>query len=240
MNWGLLFTFLIGLFFILGLLVFHISKDKKKMTIFASSCAFVVVLGLIIFDLLPEVIETSNWWSIIFILLGLFLLKIIDIFVPHHHHHHKDIHDNVKEHDEHLNHIGIITVIALIFHNFIEGIGLYSVTLTDVKSGLLLGLGIGLHNLPLGIQIGSLEQDKKNNWLIGVLVLSSFIGGLVALSFGNIPEIVNNLILSLTLGMILHILIFELLGELINNAKKKEATYGIIIGIVVLIIINIL
>lgn len=238
MIWGLIFTLLAGLFFLLGIFLYKISSNKKSLSIMASSCAFIVILGLILFDLLPEIIAFHNWWTILFVLIGLGLVKIIDLFVPHHHHHHKDTDYETKDHKAHLNHISIITIIALILHNFIEGIGLYSITLTNLKSGLIFLLGVGFHNLPLGMQIGALNENKKNIGLTILLVLSSLLGALIVILFGNMPELLEIFIMAITLGMILHILIFELLGELINNRHKKETNYGIIIGIILLIIIN--
>lgn len=208
--------------------------------IFSSACAFVVILGLIFFDLIPEILTFSNWWAPIFIILGFFLIQSLDLFIPHHSHHHRDNDYEGQDHKKHLQHIGIITIVALTLHNFIEGLGLYNLTLSSVKSGLILCLGIGFHNLPLGIQIGTLNQDKKNVGLIILLVTSAFLGGLITLLFGNIPNFLTEIILALTLGMIIHILIFELLGELVNNRQKKETKYGIMIGIIILIIINLL
>lgn len=238
MFYSLLFTFLIGVFFLLGMIIFKYSNHKKNLTILATACAFIVILGLICFDLIPEVIEYHSWYSLIFIIIGIFILKIIDIFVPHHNHKHHDNDEATISHKRHLNHIGTITIIALILHNFIEGIGLYSIAQNNLKNGLMLVLGIGFHNLPLGIEIGSLNQDKLNIWLNILLVLSSFLGGVTSLMVGNLPDIMTNIIISLTIGMIIHILIFELLGELVNNREKKESIYGIIIGIIILIVIN--
>ncbi len=240
MNYALIITLATGLFFLIGILLYKYSKRKKELSIFGTSCAFVIILGLIIFDLLPEVLQYKSFISLIFILIGLFILKIIDLFIPHHEHKHKDNDYLTKEHHYHLEHIGIVTLIALIMHNYIEGIALYSVAIGDVKSGFLFALGVGFHNLPLGIEIGSIIKNKNSIWLIIILIFSSFLGGLTALMFNDIPAILTNIILSLTLGMILHLLIFELLNELINNRHKKETIYGIIIGIIVLVIINIL
>ncbi len=238
MNYPLLITLSTGFFFLLGILIYKYSNKQKELTIFGSSCAFMVIIGLILFDLLPEIIEFNSFISVIFILLGLFILKILDLFIPHHEHHHKDNDYLTKEHEEYLEHIGLVTLIALIFHNFIEGIALYSVASTSLKNGLIFALGIGFHNLPLGIEIGSIIKNKKNIRLIIILVLSSFMGGITALLFGNIPDVVTNIILSVTLGMIIHILFFELFKEVIDNRKKKETLYGIIIGVIILIIVG--
>ena len=240
MAWGLFLSFLTGIFFLLGISLYYGCINKKALAIFASSCAFIVILGLLVFDLLPELISTQKWYLFLFVLLGLFIVKIIDFLVPHHEHHHKASDYETKGHQEHLNHIGIITIIALIFHNFIEGIGLYSVTLNSVRSGFIFLLGIGFHNLPLGIQIGTFSANKKNIWLILLLVLSSLLGAGVVILFGSIPALLERIIIALTTGMIAHILVFELLGELINNRGQKESTYGIIVGIIILIIINLL
>lgn len=240
MNWGLLFTFISGLFFLLGIIIYQVFPKKKSLAIFASSNAFVVILGLVFLDLIPELASDGSWWNILLVVVGLFILQIIDLFIPDHKHNHHDNDYESKKHLKHLEHISVITIVALIFHNIIEGIGLYSITLNSIKSGILMCLGIGFHNLPLGIQIGSLNPDKKSKILFFILVLSSLFGGILALLFGSIPDVVINVILALTLGMILHILVFELLGEVINNREKKENLYGIIAGIVILILINVL
>ena len=43
---------------------------------------------------------------------------------------------------------------AVILHNIIEGMSLYIVS-SDIISGLFMCLGIGLHNIPLGLIIAS-------------------------------------------------------------------------------------
>ena len=131
MLWGLLFTFLCGLFFLGGMFLYRASKNKTALTIFASACAFVVILGLICFDLLPEIKEFSHLWTYLFILVGFLVIHCLDLLIPHHHHHHHDNDYATKAHVKHLEHIGIITIIALTLHNFIEGIGLYSLTVNN-------------------------------------------------------------------------------------------------------------
>ena len=241
MYFGLLFTIITGLFFIIGILCLKTSKNKELTACFTVSLAFIVLFGLLFFDLLPELIETNNYYLLIPIIFGLLILVILDKFIPHHHHEHKEECDNHLEHNEHLNHISVVTIIALGIHNMIEGLSLYSLTLTSVKSGLLMMLGISLHNIPLGFQIGnSLSNNKNNKILISMLCISSFIGALIIILFGSLSDIVINILLSLTFGMLLYILIFELFNEVRINIKKKETIYGLITGIVILIIMNVL
>ncbi|MDE6285305.1 MAG: ZIP family metal transporter [Bacilli bacterium] len=236
----LLLTFISGLFFLVGIIIYKITKNKERLNLIAIASASVIILGLIFFDLLPEIIEIGNWWLSLFIMLGLALLMILDFFIPHHTHHHKEHHDNKKEHQGHINHIGVMTIAALLLHNLVEGMALYSVTLSSSKSGVLMCLGIGLHNLPFGLQIASYTENKKNIALIILLILSGLIGGIIVNFWGVINELILGIIIAITLGMILHILLFELLKEVIHNVKKKETIYGIIVGIIILILIRLI
>lgn len=234
---GLLFNLLTGLFFLIGIFCLNNSKNKEKTSNFTIALAFVVMLGLLLFDLLPEIIEANNLLLIIPIIIGLIILIIIDKFIPHHHHEHTDNHCNKEEHNLHLNHIGTVTIIALAIHNMIEGLSLYSVTLTSIKSGILMMLSISLHNIPLGFQIGNSIQNKKySKLLITFLCISSFLGALTIILFKNLNENIISILLSLTFGMLIYILIFELLNEMKTSLKKKETIYGIIVGVVILFI----
>ena len=233
---ALLLTLFSGLFYLIGLIVYKFVKHKKELTIAAISCAFIVIIGLIIFDLLPEILELKNWTLFIFVLLGFCLLFLIDKLIPHHHHHHYENDEATKEHKQRLEHVSTITILALIMHNLIEGMALYSISIDNFKNGLLMFLGIGLHNLPFGFQIAGF----KNKLLIFLLVISAFLGGSVVFLFGTVDELLQGIILSLSLGMLLHILIFELFKEVKENIKQISTLYGIIIGILILVIINLI
>lgn len=233
---GMLLTLIVGLFFLIGIVVLKNIKNKNKLSIFTISLAFVVMLGLLILHLIPEVIESKNILLIIPTIIGFLILIILDRLIPHHHHEHSNNHCDEHDHEKHLNHIGIVTIIALAIHNVIEGISLYSVCLNDVKSGLLMMISIALHNIPLGFQIGNSINYKKNKLLIFFLCLSSFSGSLIMILFGGLNELIISILLALTLGMLIYILIFELLNEVRKNINKLETLYGIVIGFILLII----
>ncbi len=237
---ALILTFLSGLFFLVGIIVYHFANHKKEIAVASIATAAIVIIGLIVGDLIPELIELNKWWVALFVLLGLIVLMAMDRLIPHHHHDHHENDEEESDHQDHLKHIGIITILALLLHNIIEGMALYSVAVTSLKSGVLMLLGIGLHNLPFGFQIATYNKDKKSIVLIVMLVLSGFFGGLLFSIFGEFNIIFEGIIIAITLGMILHILIFELLKEVLANIKKKETIYGIIIGIILLIMINLI
>lgn len=233
---ALLLTFLSGLFYLVGIIIYKFVKHKNELTVAAISCAAVVIIGLIVFDLAPELIEQDNAWLFVFVILGFVLLFLIDKLIPHHHHKHHDHDEATKEHKDRLEHVSTITILALSMHNLIEGMALYSISLESIRSGTLMLIGVGLHNLPFGFQIAG----TKNKLLVFLLVISAFLGGLIVFFFGNIDEFLQGVVMALSMGMLLHILLFELFKEIRENIRQKATIYGIIIGVILLIIINLI
>lgn len=244
---ALLLTLLVGLFILTGSILGIVFKQNKKIVDFSISIAFGVIITLIAIELIPEILEISlenlGIWkgiliSSILAFLGFIILQQLDLFIPHHEEeNHKHKH---KCYDEHLKHIGIITSIALILHNIIEGMGLYVTTISDLKIGLILCIGIGLHNLPLGLVITSTlinEYSKKKIIIISLIVsLSTSLGGLFILLSGINSELIVGLLLSVTLGMLVYIAFYELLEQVLKLEDKKTSLIGIASGIIILII----
>lgn len=249
---ALLLTLLVGMFILLGCLFSINFKNNKKFTDFSISIAFGVIIGLVILELIPEAFEIlesslgifrSILAVIVLALIGIVILKILDIFVPHHeheaHHHHK--HKEEICHNEHLYHIGVVSAIAVIIHNVIEGMSLYVVASSNIVSGLLLCIGIGLHNIPMGLIItstlSSTNFTKEKIFKINLLVsLSTFIGGIFMFIVGGVDETIEGILLSVTLGMLIYISIFELLHQIYHMKNKKIATTGISIGVILLVV----
>ena len=249
---ALLLTLLVGLFILLGSFIGLNYKDNKRFTDFSISVAFGVIISLILFELLPETFEVLNgeigivrtiFVIIILSLIGITLLKLLDLFVPHHEHevHHKHQHSSDKCHNDHLYHIGIMSSIGVIAHNIIEGMSLYLVSSTSLISGILLCIGIGLHNIPMGLVISSTlisSNFSKNKVLKISLIVSiaTFIGGILMFMIGGVSELIEGILLGLTLGMLIYISIFELFHQIYHMKNKKITITGIVVGIILLVI----
>lgn len=244
---GLLLTLALGIFIILGAIIVFLTKNNDKFVQFSISLAFGVMVMLILFDLLPEayeIIDNGNViYNIFYILIGgtigFILLKILDCFIPDH----DDDPDDDSDDDKNLKHIGLVSSIALVIHNIVEGMAIYLLVTSDLKAGLMASIGVGLHNIPLGMVIASTfyrsNQDKKKTMLIIFgISLSTFIGGLFICLFNlsNIMELLESISLTLTIGMLSYILIMELLPKIIHSKNKKITVSGIGLGIILLII----
>lgn len=251
---SLLLTLLVGIFFLIGILIPKFIKKKKELALFATGLSFIVMLGMILFDIIPEIGEilifypNSQKWGIIlgFTTLGILLLKGLDMIIPHHHHEHKENEKNKTEHNEHLFHISFVTSLSLMLHNIIEGISIYVTGIGNFKAGLMMAMAVSLHNIPLGMEIAvGLESSKakqKIKWIsILCLTLSSLLGSSVLFLFQVSMNItVEACILCTTFGMLLYIALLELLKEIWMYRKEKMIYIGLAIGILLNIVMVIL
>lgn len=240
---GLITTLLLGLFIVIGALIALLVNKKSKVIEFSIGLAFGVIVALIITDLLPEIFENLGFRYIYVFLIGTVLgfgiLKVLDNFIPDHHEHKM----SKEEINENLVHIGVMTSVALILHNVIEGMAVYSSCLSNAGLGIALTLGIGFHNIPLGMVIASSFYHSTKNLkrtIITVLIvsLSTFLGGAVMylLKLTEISSMLLGILLSLTLGMLIFIVIDELLPKMSDIRNKKVTFLGVIVGICLLLI----
>ena len=232
----ILITLLSGVAFFIGYLITRFVHNEKALVTFAVGFAFSILLGLVFLDILPECIEIfdNKLYMILCMIGGLALLKMLDLFVPEHNHEGSE--KNHLEH--HMEHIGLVSTIALFLHNTIEGTALYTTCLSDIKMGALMLLGISFHNIPLGIQVSSMIRNKKEKLLmITFLALSSILGILIINVFNiHISEILNGILLSITFGMLIYITMFELLCEVKEHIKEKMLLFGLLSGIIIIVI----
>lgn len=245
---GLLTTFLVGIFITIGALIALVVNNKDKVVDFSIGLAFGVITTLIITDLLPEIFESFDikhiWTFLVFSIIGFFVLKVLDYFIPDHHEHAHDEHKMSKrENNENLIHIGVITTLTLVLHNIIEGMAVYSAALSDSSLSIALAIGVGFHNIPLGMVVASSFYHSSKNMkktILSILIVSvsTFFGGFLMFLFNltEISEIVLGILLSLTLGMLVFILVDELFPRVIDTKQKKVTYTGILLGVIILIV----
>ena len=244
---GLVLTLLLGVFIVVGAFIVFLTKNNAKFIDFSIALAAGVIFMLLWIDILPEayeVIEASNGgWKALYILagalIGFCLLKGLDHFIPDH----DDDLTTSSDDEANLKHISLISSIALVLHNIVEGMAVYTLTISDFTAGVMASLGVGLHNIPLGMVIASTfyqtTNDKKKTWgLIALISLSTFLGGVnvYVFHFMEIMNVIKAISLTLTLGMLLYILMMELLPKMIHSKNKKITTSGFLLGVILLLL----
>jgi ZIP family zinc transporter len=122
--------------------------------------------------------------------------------------------------------VGILSMIALMVHNFPEGIATFMTTYKDIYLGIHLSFAIMMHNIPEGISIAipiyySTRSKKRaitNTLLSG---LAEPLGAILAfVLFKNfINDITISIVLIFVAGIMITLSINEMLPEVLKYKK---------------------
>lgn len=233
------------LFLLIGTLIVFSTHNSSKVMAFSVSLGFVVLILLGGMHLIPDAFEffseslsnnISYLYLIIFTLLGFIVIFLFDKFGGHHHEHESDVDKG------HFEHISIITCIFLVIHNFIEGMTIYSTVLLSYETAVILTLGIGLHNIPLGFTLSStfnkIYSKVKTLLFIVLIGISYLFGALVAYKFNDVfmKPLVLGIALTFTFGMVLYIAVYEFLPLIRKSEEKKHIVLGIFSGVLLMLL----
>ena len=236
---GLLITFVLGVFVLLGAAIAGFAKDEQRIRELSIAVALGAILVLLALDLIPEAIEGAEeiGWptTILAVAIGFIALVILDRFLPE---------SPSAHHDSHANstalHISIATTIALSIHNIIEGMSVYGVATESVTTALMLAFGIGIHNLPMGMIVYSGVRNQpllRKVIVLGTAALSTFIGGLIMFALGKaVDEHVVAFMIALTIGLLLYIALAELLPHVLKTSNRPRALIGFVAGAAIVFI----
>ena len=141
--------------------VFALTFKSKIKLIMAFSAG--VILGLIAFEILPEIFELSTQHSIsliypmITLLTGFFIFHFVEKFFHIHACENKEC--NNKKHST----ISLITAIGLIVHSFLDGFSIGSGFKLDLLFGVLISIAVIGHDFADGLNTVSLILRSKNS-----------------------------------------------------------------------------
>jgi len=238
---ALLLTLVLGLFFLIGIAVVKFSRNPEQVELYSIGIALGAMVGIALLDIMPEMIEETQaskaYLPVIGIIIGFFLLVILDKFIPEH-----EDEDEKDYSNENMVHIGMISSIAIVLHNIIEGMAVYTIGAGSVKAGIILMIGIGLHNIPMGMFIYSTLHTKlgwKKNLIIGMSVVSTFIGGIIMMILNGYAASelgMDALLLGMAMGMIVYIVVLELIPYIRKNKSKMASKWCALIGFAVVLI----
>lgn len=235
-----LITILAGFSTMIG--IFPIYFHKKSQDIIIPVClsfAAGVMISISLFSLIPEAVSAI---SKIFILFPAILIVSIFIVVGILFSSFVDQKIEKKFANNQLYKLGLISVIALMFHNIPEGITTFISSNQDLRLGITLSIGIALHNIPEGISIAvpiyyATKNKKKAILLTFISGFSEFFGAVLAYLF--LAPIITSLglgvILALAAGIMIHISIYELVPTAYRYSCFFKDTIAFIIGFFVML-----
>ena len=235
-----LITILAGFSTMIG--VFPIYFRRKSQDVLIPIClsfAAGVMISISLFSLIPEAIEAVNQSFVlfpailivsIFIVIGILFSSVVDQKIE------KRFSNNQ------LYKLGLISVIALMFHNIPEGITTFISSNQDLKLGITLSIGIALHNIPEGISIAvpiyyATKNKKKAILLTFISGFSEFFGAILAYLF--LAPIITSLglgiILALAAGIMIHISIYELIPTAYQYSIYLKTSLAFLLGFIIML-----
>ncbi len=239
----LLISSIAGLSTVFGALVIFIKVSEKKVTKFitlALSFSLAIMIGISITDLIPNSLFNlmtnkslfkGFLMALIAFIMGIILIKILDKKISQ-----EKITNNLYK-------LGILNMIALMLHNFPEGIATFLSAYQDMSLGLKLGLAIMFHNIPEGISIAvpiyyATKNKKKALTTTFLSGLAEPLGAILAFIFlkNYITQELISLILLLVAGIMITISIEEMYPEAQKYGHYKIIYLGFILGIITILI----
>lgn len=175
------------------------------------------------------------------IILGAFIIDMIDKFSPHEH----LIYKRREGVSSSLSQIWLF-IIAITIHNFPEGMATgVGFGTENIGDGLALALGIGIQNMPEGLAVAlSLMREKysvRYAFIVAALTgLVEPVGAVLGFGLVNIFKPVLPVVLASAAGAMLFVICDEIIPETHSKGYEREATYGIIFGFVIMMVLDIL
>lgn len=233
----------------LGALPLYFKKEfsKKTLDVGLGFSAGVMLVASFISLIIPGIESARSLYQsqhapifvLVGIILGYLMIILIHEFLPHEHLFKK----TDMKHDRKISRVTLI-VLAISLHNFPEGLAVgVGFGSGDVSQGLGLALAIALQNMPEGlvVGIGLLSEGSTKNRAFLMALLSGLVEPIAA-AIGYSASYYSQMALPFTLGFaggtMLFVICQEMLPEIFRQGHERDATFGVILGVVTMFIID--
>jgi len=204
----------------IGILVIkRYEKWGKRNVVYFMCFAAGVLVSVSFLHIIPKSFE-MNESAPIFLLIGFVSLHVLSAFLSRS----NQDKGNLKDRST-----GIITLIGIGLHSFIDGV-VYSVTFNvSIFTGLIAAIGMVLHEFPEGIITfllsikGGFSDKKSSVYAFLAAALSTPLGTLVSFPFiSNIEKPFLGILLATSAGALVYVGATHLLPEAIEEHKKHS------------------
>ena len=223
----LLKTTLIGLFFgtfgttLGGIIGTKFKNTSNKFLSFILSFASGLMIAIVCFELIPEAMQIANIAMVILgIAVGIIAMILCDICVD------KKFKlsttkRNTKSVKDNLLKTGIIVSIGLAIHNFPEGLAIGSGFESSIKLGLSLAIAICFHDIPEGISMAvPMKNGGMSSTKVIYYVVLSGITTGIGAFCGALVGEISQDIIAICLAFAAGAMIYIVSGELIPESNK--------------------
>jgi ZIP family zinc transporter len=218
--------------------------DKLLSTMLGGAAG--VMLAATSFSLIVPAIEHGNalWpgWGVYVVVVGMLIgagfIDHIDKWIPHEH-----FVGGREGPATSLKKIWLF-IIAITIHNFPEGLAVgVGFGTDDIRRAVSLAVGIGLQNMPEGLAVAlPLRGLGYSRWeALGIAALTGLvepIGGFFGVAAVTVFHAVLPMGLAFAAGAMLFVISDEIIPETHAKGKSRSATFGVMIGFVVMMALD--
>ena len=239
----LLVSTIAGLSTVLGAFIIFLKIRKENINKFITFClsfSIAIMIGISLTDLIPNSLDillkkefkNGIFTAIFTFFVGGIAIKFLTFKIS-----------KIKDTTTNLYKLGLLNMIALMLHNFPEGIATFLSSYQDMAVGIHLAIAIMLHNIPEGISIAVPIYYATNNKLEAIkkTFISGFAEPLGAiLAFLLLKNYITNelisIILLLVAGIMITISIEDIFPETLKYRENKKILQGFLLGILLILI----
>jgi zinc transporter ZupT len=201
-----------------------------------------LVLGLVFFDLLPEIFDTAQRinldtvWPMVVMVSGFLLFHIFEKFVPMH-----EASETAYGPHRHPR-LGTARAVALSGHSFMDGLSIGVAFQVSSSTGATVALAVIGHRFADGFDTTTFMVFHQNKlvhikrWLAVVIVMPVF-GGLLSLVY-DFPERLLALYLGFFAGFILYIAASNLLPQAHSRDNSRVAIGLTVFGAIFMFVVT--
>ncbi len=238
----------VGMATVIGALIgFTFKKISHKFSDIILSFAAGIMLAASVIGLILPSVELGGKWGLLYTIVGIFAgafcLNLMDKLIPH-------LHrlagvDHESHNNANINKV-LLFVLAIAIHNLPEGIAAgVGFGTGDSGQAILIASGIALQNIPEGMVIiapmlaAGISPRKTMVCAIATGVVE-VIGTLIGYLAVNIATVILPIALSFAGGTMLYVVSDEMLNETHAHGSERGATYAMIVGFCVMLILDVL
>lgn len=236
-------------------LIFFTKKFNPKILALSLGFSAWVMIYVSFMEILPKAIEelwnifpdkeANIWWTILFFV-WIFIIAIIDKFVPNYENPHeikniKALENENKIEQKKLLRMGIFSAIAISIHNFPEWLATFVSAMKNPEIWISIATAIAIHNIPEWIAVTvPIYYATKNKLKAGLLGLGSWIVEILwalvwyFLIISFFPEINFWFIFAIVAWIMVYISLDELLPTAEEYWEHHIAIWGLIFGMMVM------
>lgn len=201
-----------------------------------------VILGVIAFDLLPEIFHIvaeqhiDPTWPMIALVVGFLAFHIAEKSIAIHSAH-------SEEYSEHTHpHVGMASAVALIGHSFLDGVGIGLGFQAGEAVGITVAIAVIAHDFADGLNTVSLMLTHRNTpkRSIIMLVLDAFapVAGALSTLFFSLSDSTLAIYLGFFTGFLLYIGASDILPEAHSKHSSKVTIALTVLGAVFMFIVT--